>query len=126
MALPARLDMAVAKAQGDEEGLKTAREKLRRADDRLNRFEEETGRRRRREREYQPVNAKWPEQPRTPAENTLTDEIGSGKIAMRGDKRMDVVQSADACGKYVDGWRWKWYNSYGAGNQAGRRGKQHP
>ena len=50
MALPARLDMAVAKAQGDEEGLKTAREKLRRADDRLNRFEEETGRRRRRER----------------------------------------------------------------------------
>ena len=93
MALPARLDMAVAKAQGDEDGLKAARAKLRRADDRLNRFEEETGRRRRREREYAPVNAKWPEQPRTPAEKPLTDEIGSGKIAMRGDKRMDVVQS---------------------------------
>lgn len=56
----ARLDTAVAKAQGDDEGLKKAREKLREADDRLNRFERETGRRRRREREYAPVNAKWP------------------------------------------------------------------
>ena len=57
----ARLDMDVAKAQGDEEGLKKAREKLKDADSRLDRFEKETGRRRRREREYAPVNAKWPE-----------------------------------------------------------------
>ena len=56
----ARLDADVAKAQGDEEGLKKAREKLKDADARLDRFEKETGRRRRREREYGPVNAKWP------------------------------------------------------------------
>ena len=57
----ARLDMDVAKAQGDEEGLAKAKEKLKAADEKLNRFEKETGRRRRREREYAPVNAKWPE-----------------------------------------------------------------
>jgi hypothetical protein len=57
----ARLDMEVAKAQGDEEGLKQAREKLKDADAKLDRFIRETGRKRRREREYAPVNAKWPE-----------------------------------------------------------------
>ena len=56
----ARLYVAVAKAQGDAEGLKTAREKLKDADGALSRFEAETGRRRRREREYAPVNATWP------------------------------------------------------------------
>lgn len=57
----ARLDVAVAKAQGDAEGLKKARARLKDADARLDSFEAETGRRRRREREYAPVNAKWPE-----------------------------------------------------------------
>ena len=57
----ARLDRDVAEAQGDEAGLKAATEKLRRADEKLDRFEKDTGRRRRREREYAPVNAKWPE-----------------------------------------------------------------
>lgn len=57
----ARLDMATAKAQGDEEGYKQARERLRRADDQLDRFTNETGRKRRREREYEPVNARWPD-----------------------------------------------------------------
>ena len=57
----ARLDADVAKAQGDEAGLKIAKEKLKAADEKLNRFEKDTGRRRRREREYAPVNAKWPE-----------------------------------------------------------------
>jgi hypothetical protein len=57
----ARLDVAVAKAQGDAEGLKKARARLKDADARLDSFEAETGRRRRREREYAPVNARWPE-----------------------------------------------------------------
>ena len=54
----ARRDMDVAKAQGDEEGLKAAREKLKKADEKLDRFESETGRRRRREREYGPAAAR--------------------------------------------------------------------
>ena len=54
----ARLDRDVAKAQGDEEGLAKARAKLKDADEKLNRFEKETGRRRRREREYAPAGAK--------------------------------------------------------------------
>jgi len=49
----ARLEYASAKAQGAENpAVKAALEKLKRADDKLNRFEKETGRRRRREREY--------------------------------------------------------------------------
>ena len=89
----ARLDLDVAKAQGDEEGLKQARGRLEKADERLERFVNETGRKRRREREYAPVNAKWPEEAQTAAEKALTDGGGSGTIAMRGDKRMGVVQS---------------------------------
>ena len=54
----ARLDADVAKAQGDEEGLKAAKAKLKEANERLDRFEKETGRRRRREREYGPAGAK--------------------------------------------------------------------
>jgi hypothetical protein len=57
----ARLDVAVAREQGDAEGLKKARARLKDADARLDRFEAETGRRRRREREYAPVKATWPE-----------------------------------------------------------------
>ena len=58
----ARLDLDVARAQGAGKGeLDRLRGRLQRADERLNRFEQETGRRRRREREYAPVNAKWPD-----------------------------------------------------------------
>lgn len=58
----ARLDLDVAKAQGaDKDELDKLRGRLKDADERLNRFEQETGRRRRREREYAPVKAKWPE-----------------------------------------------------------------
>ena len=57
----ARLEYAVAKAQGapgDE--IKEKQRALTQADQRLDAFSEETGRRRRQEREYQPVEAKWP------------------------------------------------------------------
>ena len=57
----ARLDAEVAKEQGDAADLAAAKERLNRANEKLDRFEQETGRRRRREREYAPVNAKWPE-----------------------------------------------------------------
>ena len=70
----ARLDMEVAKAQGDEEGLKLAREKLKDADAKLDRFERDTGRRRRREREYAPVDAKWPE-PTTDSPTAVRDAL---------------------------------------------------
>ena len=56
----ARLDADVAKAQGDEEGLAKAKAKLKDADERLSKFEKDTGRRRRREREYKPATAKRP------------------------------------------------------------------
>jgi len=77
----ARLDMEVAKAQGDEEGLKLAREKLKDADAKLDRFEKDTGRRRRREREYAPVNAKWPEpsgEGATAVRDALREYFGNG------------------------------------------------
>lgn len=55
----ARLEYESAKAQGAEKTtIDAAREKLKRTDERLDRFEKETGRRRRREREYGPVQAK--------------------------------------------------------------------
>ena len=57
----ARLDVNVAKEQGDAADLAAAKERLNRANEKLDRFEQETGRRRRREREYAPVNARWPE-----------------------------------------------------------------
>ena len=51
----ARLDLDMAKAQGaGKEELEKLKGKLREADQNLNRFEKETGRRRRREREYGP------------------------------------------------------------------------
>ena len=56
----ARLDADVAKAQGDEEGLAKARAKLKDADEKLSKFEKDTGRRRRREREYKPATARRP------------------------------------------------------------------
>ena len=58
----ARLEYDVAKAQGAPgEEIKEKQGALKRADERLDRFAEETGRKRRREREYAPVNATWPE-----------------------------------------------------------------
>ena len=70
----ARLDVRVAKEQGDEAGLKAAREKLKAADEKLGRFERETGRRRRREREYAPVAAKWPK-PTTNSPTAVRDAL---------------------------------------------------
>ena len=58
----ARLELNVARARKDDkEEIKKRREAVRRADDRLELFCEETGRKRRREREYKPVNADWPD-----------------------------------------------------------------
>ena len=56
----ARLDADVAKAQGDEAGLMKAKAKLKDADEKLSKFEKDTGRRRRREREYKPETARRP------------------------------------------------------------------
>ena len=56
----ARLKIDVARARGDETALDKARDGLTRADGRLDRFCEEHGRKRRREREYGPVKATWP------------------------------------------------------------------
>ena len=65
----ARLNLDVAKAQGaDEEVLTRLRGKLQDADAQLDSFTRSTGRKRRREREYLPVNAKWPQ----PTEDTPT------------------------------------------------------
>ena len=59
----ARLEYDVAKAQGAPgEEIKEKQGALKRADERLDRFAEETGRKRRREREYAPVNATWPDE----------------------------------------------------------------
>lgn len=58
----ARLEYNVAKVQGAPgEEIKEKQGALKRADERLDKFEKDTGRRRRREREYAPVNATWPE-----------------------------------------------------------------
>lgn len=56
----ARLRIDVARVRGDETALETAQNKLARADERLDSFCEAHGRKRRREREYGPVNATWP------------------------------------------------------------------
>ena len=77
----ARLDMEVAKAQGDDERLKQAREKLKDADAKLDRFIRETGRKRRREREYAPVDAKWPkptDEGATAVRDALREYFGNG------------------------------------------------
>ena len=61
----ARRDLDVLKAQDAEsvnpDAIKAAKAKIRRADEKLNQFCDETGRKRRREREYAPVDAKWPD-----------------------------------------------------------------
>lgn len=57
----ARLDLNVAQAQGDEEGARQARRRLGDVDAKLDALAAETGRKRRREREYAPVRATWPD-----------------------------------------------------------------
>ena len=56
----ARLRASVAKARGDEEEEKKWRDKAKELSDRIGDFCEEHGLPRRREREYTPVDAKWP------------------------------------------------------------------
>lgn len=70
-----RLDLDVAKAQGaDKADLDKLRDKLKDADAKLDRFTKETGRKRRREREYPPVNAKWPE-PKDASPTAIRDAL---------------------------------------------------
>lgn len=78
----ARLDLDVAKAQGaDKSELDRLRGRLQDADAKLDRFERDTGRRRRREREFAPVNATWPEPTgvgATAVRDALRDYFGNG------------------------------------------------
>lgn len=54
-------DLAVMKAQGaDEEVIKAQRAKVHKASEDIDQFCEDTGRARRRNREYTPANATWP------------------------------------------------------------------
>jgi hypothetical protein len=56
-----RRDLEVMKAQGaDEAAIKAQRDKVRKASADIDKFCEDTGRTRRRNREYSPVDAKWP------------------------------------------------------------------
>ena len=93
----ARLAYESAKAQGAEKTtIDAAREKLKRADERLDRFEKETGRRRRREREYGPVQAKGPDQ----RQNDLSANSG----AVSGAKKTPGWQDRHA-ERYYEGVR---------------------
>lgn len=57
-----RRDLEVMKAQGaDEQAIKAQRDKVRKASADIDQFCEDTGRARRRNREYTPVNATWPD-----------------------------------------------------------------
>ena len=56
-------DLAVMQAQGaDPEAIKTQKQRVKDADNAIEQFCDETGRARRRNREYTPVNATWPEE----------------------------------------------------------------
>lgn len=56
-----RRDLATMKAQGaNAEAISKQQEKVNRANDDLDEFCDRTGRKRRRNREYTPVNATWP------------------------------------------------------------------
>lgn len=56
-------DLEVMKAQGaDSEAIKTQKQRVKDADNAIEQFCDETGRARRRNREYTPVNATWPEE----------------------------------------------------------------
>ena len=56
----ARLKESIAKARGDEEEAKKARQRVTELSDRIEEFCESNGLPRRRDREYTPVNATWP------------------------------------------------------------------
>ena len=71
----ARIDYKVAKEQGaDKDELKKLQGKIKDIDQRLDRFVDETGRKRRREREYAPVNATWPK-PTTESPTAVRDAL---------------------------------------------------
>lgn len=71
----ARLKLEVEKARGaDKQTVKEAREGVKRASEKLDEFCDETGRKRRREREYAPVNAKWPK-PTTDSPTAVRDAL---------------------------------------------------
>lgn len=56
-------DLAVMQAQGaDPDAIKTQKQRVKEADNAIEQFCDETGRARRRNREYTPVNATWPEE----------------------------------------------------------------
>lgn len=82
----ARLTLEVEKARGaDAATIREAREGVRRADEKLGRFCDETGRKRRREREYAPVKASWPDPTThgsspTAVRDALRDYFGNGGI----------------------------------------------
>ena len=80
----ARLDLDVAQAQGaDQEEMVQLRRRMREADARLDRFTRDTGRKRRREREYAPVNATWPKptgEGPTAVRDALRDYFENGGI----------------------------------------------
>ncbi len=116
-----RRDLAVMKAQGaDEAAIKAQKAKVRKASDEIDQFCEDTGRARRRNREYTPVNATWPEKDTydpaayptetrerveyyftgrlnttemQPAEKALTDSGGSGTISVSSQEIGDDVQA---------------------------------
>ena len=82
----ARLKLEVEKARGaDEQIVREAREGVRKASEKLDKFCDETGRKRRREREYAPVKATWPD-PRTygssptAVRDALREYFGNGGI----------------------------------------------
>lgn len=67
-------DLEVLKAQGaDEAAIKAQREKVAKAGDDIEDFCDETGRARRRNREYTPVDAKWPKKDTYDPTNFPTD-----------------------------------------------------
>ena len=71
----ARLDLDVARAQGaDDDEIRHLRGKLQDADADLDRFTRATGRKRRREREYAPINATWPK-PTTDSQTAVLDAM---------------------------------------------------
>ena len=59
----ARRDLEVMKAQGaDADRIRAQEDRVNRASDRIDDFCAETGRTRRKDREYTPINATWPEE----------------------------------------------------------------
>ena len=77
----ARLRASVAKVRGDEEEEKKWREKAKALSDRIGDFCEEHGLPRRKEREYTPVNAKWPAgREKGPFPYNVQSYQGNGKV----------------------------------------------